>query len=310
MAIVTNPLLTSLRTGFNAAFAKGKSRAKSQWTIAATLIRSTTASNMYGWLGQYPQLKEWVGPRTIKSMKEYGYTITNKLFEGTVTVPRTAIEDDNLGTYSVLFEEMGYGAATHPDSLVFGVLNKGLSSTCYDGQYFFDTDHPVYENVDDTGAVQTVSNLIDPAVGSPGKPWYVLDVSRPLKPIIFQERTSPELQVIEDPRQEHVFNYDEYAYGVRYRCNVGFGFWQQAVCCRDILNADNFNKAIELIQSYKASGMRPLGLGLGGKEGTLLVVPSALNSAAENVIEKQNLAGGESNTCYGKATIINCPWLP
>ena len=74
MAIVTAPLLTSLRVGFNKTFEDAKAKAPVQWPIAATHVPSTSKSTTYGWLGQYPQLREWVGPRVMKSMKEHGYT--------------------------------------------------------------------------------------------------------------------------------------------------------------------------------------------------------------------------------------------
>ena len=80
-------------------------------------------------------------------------------------VTRTAIEDDQLGIYTPLFEEMGYGAATHPDELVFGLLKNGHTTNCFDGQSFFDTDHPVYAEVDGTGAVSLVSNNLVPRSG-------------------------------------------------------------------------------------------------------------------------------------------------
>lgn len=309
MAIVTSPLLASLRAGFGRVFEDAKSKAPTTWATAATHVPSTASSTTYGWLGQYPRLREWVGPRVVKSMQEHGYSIVNKLHEGTVGVKQTDIEDDNLGIYAPLFKEMGYAAATHPDEMVFGLLGKGTSTPCFDGQNFFDTDHPVFSEVDGTGTATTVSNLIDPATGSPLPAWYILDVSRPLKPLIFQERTKPELLAITDSKQDHVFMNDEFLYGVRYRCNAGFGFWQQAVCCRDTLNAANFGKALALMQGYKADGGRPLALGRGGKSGTLLVVPSSLYSAALDVVGVQLINGGESNKYYDAATIINCAWL-
>ncbi|WP_297892985.1 Mu-like prophage major head subunit gpT family protein [uncultured Desulfovibrio sp.] len=309
MAIVTSSLLASLRVGFSKIFEDAKSKAPSLWQLAATLVPSTAKSTTYGWLGQYPKLREWVGVRVVQSMQEHGYSIVNKLYEATVGVARTDVEDDNLGIYTPLLAEMGYAAATHPDELAFSLLGKGTSTLCFDGQYFFDTDHPVYPNVDGTGAVATVSNLIDPAAGEPGTPWYLLDVSRPLKPLIFQERTKPELQSMTDPKQDHVFTLDEYLFGTRYRCNAGFGFWQQAICCRDTLNAANFGKALTRMQDYKADGGRPLGLGRGGKAGTLLVVPASLNSAALDVVNVQLINGGESNKWFDAATVVNCPWL-
>lgn len=309
MAIVTSPLLASMRVGFSKTFEDSKAKAPSLWPLAATHVPSTAKSTTYGWLGQYPKLREWVGPRAVKSMQEHGYSIVNKLYEGTVGVKQTDIEDDNLGIYDPLFKEMGYAAATHPDEMVFGLLGEGTTTLCFDGQNFFDTDHPVFPEVDGTGTADTVSNLIDPATGNPKTAWYILDVSRPLKPLIFQERTKPSLLALTDSKQDHVFMNDEFLYGVRYRCNAGFGFWQQAVCCRDDLNAENFEKALRLMRGYKADGGRPLNLGRGGKAGTLLVVPDSLESVAEKIVAKENLAGGESNTNYNKATIFNCAWL-
>lgn len=310
MAIVTDTLLSGLRTGFNAAFKRGAGRAPGDWKQVATLVKSTNASNTYGWLGQFPKLTEWVGDRAVKSIKEYGYAITNKKYENTVGVKRTDIEDDNLGIYAPMFEEMGYAAATHPDELVFGLLGQGFSTNCYDGQFFFNTDHPVAVNPDGTGGNATVSNLINAAASPESKtPWYLLDVSRTLKPLIFQERTSPELLAITDTRNDTVFMKDEYLYGTRYRCNVGFGFWQQAIGVRDDLTAANFEKALGLMQSFQADGGRPLGLGTGGKAGTLLVVPPTLYAAARKLLTVQLVNGGGSNPWYDAATIVNVPWL-
>lgn len=309
MAIVTDSTLSSLRTGFNAAFRRGAGRAPGNWQQVATLIRSAGASNTYGWLGQFPKLSEWIGNRTVKSMREHGYIIANKLYESTVGVKRTDIEDDNLGIYAPMFEEMGYAAATHPDELIFSLLGRGFTVSCHDGRFFFDKEHPVAVNVDGTGGNITVSNLIDAAESPESKtPWYLLDVSRTLKPLIFQERTSPELQAITDGKNDAVFMKDQYLYGVRYRCNVGFGFWQQAVAVRDDLTADNFEKALSMLQSFQADGGRPLGLGTGGKAGTLLVVPPTLYAAARRLLAMERVSGG-SNPWYDAATIVNTPWL-
>ena len=310
MAIVTDTLLAGLRTGFNASYRRGAGRAPGNWQQVATKIASTNASNTYGWLGQFPKLVEWIGSRTVKSMQEHGYVITNKKYEATVGVARTDIEDDNLGIYSTLFEEMGYAAATHPDELVFSLLGQGFATNCYDGQPFFDDEHPVAVNVDGTGGYAKVANVINAATTPENKtPWFLLDVSRPLKPLIFQERTSPELTTITDVKNDNVFMKDEYLYGVRYRCNVGFGFWQHAVGVRDDLTATNYEKALGMLQSFQADGGRPLGLGMGGKAGTLLVVPPTLFAAARKLVAMELVSGGESNPWYDTATIVSVPWL-
>ena len=239
--------------------------------------------------------------------------MTNKLYEATVDIPRTAFEDDELGVYSPLFSEMGYAAATHPDEIVFGLLAAGRTTDCYDGKKFFAADHPVYPNVDGTGSVVNASNLLRPAavesVVTDKTAWYLLDVSRPLKPFIFQERTTPELQVITNPDNDTVFMKDKIPYGIRYRCNGGYGFWQQAVCSTQELNAANFAAALEAMQSFRADGGRPLGLGFGGEAGTMLVVPPSLQSAARRVVSAEQDPDGGSNIWYRAATLLVSHWL-
>ena len=70
-------------------------------------------------------MKEWVGEREIQKMAAYGYSIKNKKFEMTVSVPRDDIEDDQYGVYTPLFSNMGEAAAEHPDTLVFETMKKG-----------------------------------------------------------------------------------------------------------------------------------------------------------------------------------------
>lgn len=146
-------------TGFRKEFQNGLGMAPSQYQQIAMSVPSTSKSNTYGWLGQFPQFREWIGSRVIQQMQAYGYQIVNKTFEGTVAINRDDFEDDNLGVYSPLFQEMGRAPAVQQDELVFAALRDGLKAACYDGQNFFDEEHPVYSKVDGSGDKQTVSNI-------------------------------------------------------------------------------------------------------------------------------------------------------
>ncbi len=300
MAIVTPALLQGLKTGFKAEYAKGLSMVEPMYQDIATTIPSATASNTYGWLGQFPQLREWVGDRQIKDMAAHGYQITNKLYESTVGVKRTDIEDDNLGVYAPLMQEMGRAAAIHPDELVFGLLGTAHNADCFDGKKFFATDHQVAANVDGTGTKKAVSNLKSGSAAA----WYLLDTSRAVKPLIFQERTKPELQALTDPKDESVFTKDQYRYGVRARHNVGLGFWQMAYKSQQPLDATNFGEAYDAMLGMKADGGRPLAI-----KPTTLVVPVSLRSAATELLTMQFLAGGGSNPNYQIVNLIVSPWL-
>lgn len=300
MALITPAFISALFTGFRSEFNRMFDKTPSDWDRVATLVPSNSKENVYGWLGQFPQFREWVGERVVRDMKAHGYSITNKKYESTVGLRRTDIEDDTVGVYKPLFGEMGRAAKVFPDEQVFGLMAQGISLPCYDGQNFFDTDHPVYPNVDGTGVPLSVSNYADGA----GPAWYILDDSRPVKPFIFQERTKPELTSLIDPNDESVFMKDEYRFGIRYRCNAGFGFWQMAYCSRLPLTSENFNAAYGAVCSYKADGGRPLGI-----RPTLLVVPPTLRVSAHEVVVTDRLANGGGNPNKGLCEVLVTPWL-
>lgn len=303
MAIVTPALIAALKTSFQKHFQDALQAAPSEFQKLATVVGSTSASNTYGWLGQFPQLREWVGDRVVKDMAAQGYQITNKLFESTVGVRRTDIEDDNVGIYSPLFAEMGRAAGHHPDEQVFALLKAGHATLCFDGQNFFDADHPVYPNVDGSGVAATVSNSFAPAA-DPQTPWYLLDTSRALKPLIYQERSKPEFTSMTKLDDEQVFTADEFRYGVRARNSVGFGFWQMAVRSTKALDAASFQEAYDAMRAFKADGGRPLNL-----KPTVLVVPTNLRAAAQAVVGIERLADGASNPNYGLVEILDSAWL-
>ncbi|WP_337840509.1 Mu-like prophage major head subunit gpT family protein [Rheinheimera sp.] len=288
MAMVTSAVLNAMRAAFNAKFEEGKTSAQSQYMAVATVVPSTTKSNTYGWLGQWPGFREWIGDRVINSMKEHGYALENKDFESSVGVDRNDIEDDNLGVYNPMFTEMGRASDVFPDELIFPLLKAGFTTTCYDGQYFFDTDHPVNEKVDGSGADTSVSNaIIDGAYT--GEPWFLLDVSRALKPLIYQERKKPQFVAMDNPNDEQVFTKKLFRYGVDLRANAGYGFWQMAVGVKAELSYDNIWQAIEMMGDFKADGGRSLGL---GKSKLLLVVPNSKQKLANQIKSRDLIDDG------------------
>lgn len=290
--------LRSLYLGFSTAFQGGFAGVKPMYERIATTVKSTTAENEYGWLGQMPGFREWIGDRVIRNLQSYNYSIRNKSFEQTVAVRRTHIEDDNIGIYTPLFSELGRSAANFPDTLIFPALAAGFTTNCYDGQYFFDIDHPV---LDANGVEQSVSNF----QGGAGTAWYLLDVSRSLKPLIFQSRKTFDNLVRKDREtDDNVFDRAEFVYGNDGRCNVGYGFWQMAYGSKQTLNVANYEAARAAMLNMKADGGFPLGLNPG-----LLVVPPSLEGAAKRILQSQMVNGGESNPWAGTAEVLTVPWL-
>lgn len=242
--------LAALYTAVKMHFNEGRNSYTPLWSRIATMVKSTTSQEDYAWLGEFSRLKEWVGDRTIEQMRVYDYSVKNKKFEATEGIKAEYIEDDTYGVLMPKFADMGYAAATHPDELVFQLLANGFGTLCYDGQNFFDTDHPVGKK----GAEVNVSNMQAGADAA----WFLLDTSRPLKPLIFQNRRDYRLQAKTDAgNSDHVFIKDEYLYGVDARVNVGFGFWQQAFASKAALTDANLNSAIQAMMSFKSDQGRP-----------------------------------------------------
>lgn len=143
--IIDRTSLDALRTGFKASFQGGFGQAAPQYTRVATIIAASTKEQKYGWLGKVPTVREWIGPRALQNLQEHDYAIKEKPWELTIAVDRDDIETDNLGIYKPMFEEMGSSAGSHYDLITFSTLKKGFELPCYDGQAYFDTDHPVLD---------------------------------------------------------------------------------------------------------------------------------------------------------------------
>ncbi|MFZ4605218.1 MAG: Mu-like prophage major head subunit gpT family protein [Caulobacter sp.] len=295
--LINEAALAALYTGFKAVYSQGFQGADSRYAEVAMTVPSSTGENAYGWLGQLPRIREWIGPRHVRSLSAYGYKIANRKFELTVAVPRENIEDDTVGVFTPLFSEMGRSSANHPDELLFGLLSSGFSEACYDGQNFFDTDHPG-AIVD--GAPVSISNMQAGA----GEPWFLLDTSRAIKPLIWQTRTDYKLTALNNEGDENVFFRDEFVYGVRARVNAGFGLWQLAFGSKGELNATTYAAARAAMSAMRGDEGTPLGI----KPDTLVVGP-ALEEAALQLLNAERTADDTSNVWKGTAKLIISPWL-
>lgn len=135
--------LSMLSMGYSAAFNKAFEESAINYPRVAMVIPSCTKETTYGWLGQMPRMREWIGEREIQNLMAHSYTIENKNYEITVEVPVNDIADDLFGVYMPIFAETGMSAKAHPDELVFDMLGKGFVNPCYDKKPFFSDKHPL-----------------------------------------------------------------------------------------------------------------------------------------------------------------------
>lgn len=108
-------------------------------------IPSDGAFNTYSFMDGFGPMHEWVGPRHVESLKERAFTIYNKHYAKTIEANADELEDNYASAVSDaairtrLFTESGRKLK---DDLAIDLLRNGQSRVGYDGQYFFDTDHP------------------------------------------------------------------------------------------------------------------------------------------------------------------------
>jgi len=107
----------------------------------ANAFGSDQASETYNFLGQSPAMREWIGGRSAKGFSGEGVTIHNAHYEATVEVQKKDARRDKTGQIEARMAELADRGQTHWGSLLSTLLLNGATTTCYDGQYFFDTDH-------------------------------------------------------------------------------------------------------------------------------------------------------------------------
>lgn len=302
MNIANNTSLRTLTTGFQALFAQGfeeiasRNPAIDDWKKLARVVPSTTADEEYGWLEDTGNIREWLGDREIQRMKLSGYRIRNKDFEGTKAVNVNDISDNRLGKYAIPMQALGADVREFPGRLVFELLAKAHTEACYDGQNFFDADHPV---TDDKGKTTVYSNT---ATGG-GAPWYLIDTTKFMTPILFQEREKFKFVAKDKDTDDNVFERKEMVYGVDGRCNVGFGLWQLAYRSTKPLGADSLQEARVAMGTLKNSKGRPMGV-----NGTLLVCGWSNDKVARELL-KRDIESGSTNINRNLVDLLVTPYV-
>lgn len=287
--------LEQLRTygvGFKAHFNRGLLTPNEQADEAllfATEIPSEGDSNEYGGLEPTGDMEEADhGPREVETLTAFNYSLKNKPYSKVVRVKEKHIQDDNVGIYGNKFLGLGLAGRRWKSKLAYEALRRGTELHCVDERPFFGT-HEV--------AGETVSNHY--VSGGGREPFYVLDVSKELKPIIVQIRKKPDFVAMDKPDDDYVFENGVYRYGSKARGAGGYSAWQYAARCDGELNATNINTIV--------AGMRSLRNDKGQRIGVhpkLLIIGPNNFARARELFKAERLANGASNTLFGSFQIL------
>lgn len=153
--LVNKDTLSSIFTGLKTIFNNTLKAQPGTWQATAMEVPSTSAGEDYAWLSRFPKMRKWVGDKFVKALEAGKYYKKNEDWETTIAVSRNDIDDDRLGIYNTQAMSAGESAAELNDIIVDDLKAGAFTNPCMDGQYFYDTDHPLK---DSNGATSSISN--------------------------------------------------------------------------------------------------------------------------------------------------------
>jgi len=123
-------------------FARLENPATAGWMGGVSnLFGSDQATEQYAFLGQTPRMREWLGGRQAKGLRGNTLSITNKHYEATMEIALRDLRRDKTAQLQARVAEFADEGDAHWGTLLSSLIVGGTSALCYDGQYFFDTDH-------------------------------------------------------------------------------------------------------------------------------------------------------------------------
>jgi phage major head subunit gpT-like protein len=140
MSLDTAKAIATTR-GITASFRLRANAATPFYPRVCTSRPSSGADEEYAFLGSMPGMREWLGERKFQELRGGKFTLANKLWEDSILLEKTDIEDDRLGMYSDALNSLADEASYHPDQIRTELLIAGESTATWDNQFFYDTDH-------------------------------------------------------------------------------------------------------------------------------------------------------------------------
>ena len=292
MPLITEPefslLVEEVDTAFNAGIAAAVQASPAPIYMETT---STGESRTHAWLNGISGWEKWVDERRMQRLKGDAFRIVNEDWENGIVVKRKEVEDNELADAQNRARLLGEEVVNWRTDLSWDVIANGLSAApehaAYDDLPLFSDSHP------------TGSNYIAGA----NEFWALADLSKFAKPVIFQNRVAPEMQ---PPPYSHLFEFNEYKFGLRARGNAAPGLPQTIVGSKTTLDETNLSDAIERLSTMKRSpGERRYWRG----RGTHLFVTPGNATPAKKLIAAMYGASGESNIFHQAVTVVEVPEL-
>lgn len=142
--VVRTSALEALRTGLNTSYLEAyNSQRDTVFSQVCTPVTSTKKKLLLAIADMLPQLREWTGERKFHNAAEHSVELTNPHYELSMEVDADDVDDDEYAGYLLQSAGLGERAAVHPDVLLANLAQNAHNIIGFDGQNFYDTDHPI-----------------------------------------------------------------------------------------------------------------------------------------------------------------------
>lgn len=305
----------AMRTEFLTAFdAVAEPAAFEQYTAR---IPSTARIENYAFMSPVPAVAQYYGRRRLGNIAEIKYTVANLEYDSAFQVLLRDIQDDQVGGYKLKPQELAQKAKIFPCRLVLSTLAQGGVTPCFDGSNFFAASHTVGSGANVLSYTSTGT--------SDGKTHnlVVLINSGPLKPLVYQDRKSPDFQT--DSGTPHSQFNKEVRYWIDMEGAAAYGYWWDAILVRitNTPNITDMQTILGLVENQFRTYTLPSGLTgdlpeyvheqhVFTERSTTLVVSGLLSNLARQVITQSVIiqSGGPVTNIYeGWATPITTNFL-
>lgn len=200
---ITPASINSFFQRLNFSFQNALKQVPTFWNQIATEFPSDTEQNLYPFLSMVPGLREWIGPRTFNNIAARAYAVPNKHWEASYEMDLNKFRDDTYGFYAQLQPMIAIQVAEWRDRRLAQVIEAATSSVCWDGQFFFDTDHPV--DPDNSGSGTNSNKLVGATydiAGNSGDPLIAYAAARAAM-ALWKREDGQQLGVVPDTVMVH-----------------------------------------------------------------------------------------------------------
>ncbi len=130
MVIDTVALEKGLKVEFNRAY-DSMIRAQMGQNLMQLVTEVPSGANQetYGWLGDVPAVKEWIGDKEMAGLSDYEYTIVNKNWYSGIAIDRNELHDDQIGAIQPRINMLVQAVIMHKWELISDLIINGRKAS-------------------------------------------------------------------------------------------------------------------------------------------------------------------------------------